>query len=184
MMNTKSILAGILILSCFITGCDKETPKPSATNSSAREILLQQEWQYAYVIMGDSIMDSMTPSGEPRVGRGTYEAIELRFMRYSEDHTYELTWDISEYFNIQMEMGFNENYQPNYGYWELSDSEDILIHNKLQRYEKRYMIQELTVDTLKLKLIGDRICYYANAQDRILDTVTVNNWVQVYNRKK
>ena len=181
MMKTISKKLSITLLGIlFIFGCDHELPDKKNDNLTLREKLMARDWQYNHVIMGDSIIDSLTPNGEPRVGKGTYEAAYYRYLRYSEEGTYELRWEVPHNFTL----GDYENYQPNYGTWEFSDNEDTLIHNRIHTYETKYVIQMLTADTLKRKLVGDRICYFGNREDIIIDTVVVNNWVEVFISKK
>ena len=79
-------------------------------------------------------------------------------------------------------MGYEENYQPNYGYWDLESNGNTmtLIHNKLMIYEKRYEIITLTEDSLVRKLIGPRVVYYFNENANDAAVFTAHTWIEVF----
>ena len=156
--------------------CDEELIPPAFDTTPPKEKLLLRDWSYDYILMGTDTILALTDKGEPQTV-GVRDAIYLRYMRYEEDHSYQSRWEDFAY--DQLEYGVGDNYQPNLGYWHLTENEDTLIHNKLQTYEKRYEILELTDKSFRRKLVGVRESFLADGEGDVLDTIT-GPWIEVF----
>ena len=98
-------------------------------------------------------------------------------MRYDKNHSY--YFKVEESGLPEREYGTGDNYQPDFGYWYLSEDGNILIHNKLQTYERRFEILELSEKSLKIKLIGERTSFLTNGDWIVIDTVK-GSWTEVF----
>ena len=122
----------------------------------------------------------MVGEGEPSIDpEGERTDIRKRYLRYTANHSYELGVTDGNVRNAG--MGLEENYQPNFGFWDLEMNGDVLIHNKFIVYEKRYQIIELTEEIMIRKLIGDRITYLEIEEEtNNIDTLLVSSWIEVF----
>lgn len=157
--------------------CDEELAPPTFDTTTAKEKLLLKDWTYDYILMGTDTVKNLTTNGEPQT-TGIFEAVELRYLRYEEDHSYQLRWEESVG-STALIYGVDDNYQPNLGYWYLSENGEMLIHNKLQTYEKQYEILELTENSFRRKLVGNRTSFLTNGQQKVLETITAS-WTEVF----
>lgn len=171
----KNHIKSIFLVLTFIA-CNEELDPPAFDFTSPKEKLLIREWTYDYILLGTDTVRALTFEGEPQT-TGIFEALDQYYRRYDEDHIYEFRWEERSF--SQREYGINDNYQPNLGYWHLSETEETLIHNKLTNYEKKFEILELTENSLKLKLVGDRTSFLTNGDGVVLDTIT-GSWVEVF----
>ena len=139
---------------------------------------MSRDWQYDYIIAGGDTLRDMDENGEPLFPEDREEStqIELLFIRYLDNHTYELRYDLADL--IDRVMGTGINYQPNYGFWNLEKDQDdlILIHNKEMVYETRYEVLVLTTDEFVRKQIGGRI----NQNDTL---GVAQEWIEVFRPK-
>lgn len=186
-LKTTTIL---ILLAIGFLACDEELAPPAFDTTTAKEKLLLRDWTYEYILIDPvtivtptdtfvvDTVRALTTGGEPQT-TSFRDAIELRYMRYEKDHSYQSGWE--DLVSKQLEYGVGDNYQPNFGYWHLTESEDTLIHNKLQTYEKRYEILELTENSFKRKLVGDRTSLISDGDRRNppLDTIT-GTWIEVF----
>lgn len=66
------------------------------------------------------------------------QQLERRHIQYDINRNYQLQWtDRGEY---QLGMEGADNWQPNFGYWHISQRGDSLIHNAGQPYETKYRL--------------------------------------------
>ncbi len=175
--KTRAIL---IFFTMTFLACDEELIPPAFDTTTSKEKLLLRDWSYDYILMGTDTILAMTNKGEPQTV-GVRDAINLRYMRYEEDHSYQSRWEdfVDAPFEDQPEYGVGDNYQPNFGYWHLSENGETLIHNKLQTYEKRYEIVELTDKSFRRKLVGVRESFLTNGEGDVLDTIT-GPWIEVF----
>jgi len=190
MKTFNTAIISLLAISFF--SCDEELAPPSNDIATPKEQLLQKDWTYDYILMGtetvkgdnaDSLkalgkytVKALTPEGEPQTA-GILEQINQFYRGYEKDHSYSFGFNNYD-FGIY-KYGVRENYQPNFGYWELHEDSNLLIHNKLQTYEKQFEIVELSETTLRLKRIGDRTSFLTDGEGNVLDTIT-GSWEEVF----
>lgn len=156
--------------------CDEELTPTAFDTTTAKERLLMIDWTYDYILMGNDTIKALSAKGEPQT-TGIWEAVYQYYMRYDENHSYYFK---AEAFGIrEREYGTGVNYQPNFGYWYLSEDGNILIHNKLQTYERRFDILELSEKSLRIKLIGERTSFLTNGDGIVIDTVK-GSWTEVF----
>jgi len=172
-INTATIVFFLIMNFC---SCDEGLEPPTFEFSNPKEKLLMRDWTYDYILMGDSTVTALSAKGEPQT-TGILEAVESCYMRYEKNHSY--YFKVESFGLVGRDYGTGENYQPDFGYWYLSEDGNILIHNKLQTYEKRYEILELTDKSLKIKLIGDRTSIWSNGDKVVLDTIN-GPWIEVF----
>lgn len=172
----KKFKAALIAFSLVISfcSCDEELTPP-AVELTAKERLLINDWTYDYILMGTDTIKAFSTKGEPQTS-GIFEVADRYYMRYDKDHSY--------YFKVEKtgrerEYGAVNNYQPNFGYWYLSGDGNILIHNKLQTYEKQFEILELTDKSLRIKLIGGRTSFFTNGDGIVIDTIK-GSWIEVF----
>lgn len=168
----------IFLLSVYLCSCDEELNPPSFDISTAKEKLLVGDWTYEYILMDDDTIRALTQQGEPQT-TGIIESVNLLYRKYDKNHNYHFRWEEIFVFAPQKEYGAGVNYQPNLGYWHLSQDEITLIHNKGTTYEKRFEILELTKTKLILKLIGDRTSYVTDGDGEVIKTIT-GSWTEVF----
>ena len=187
----------VLIISIIvITGCDGPLEPPAGLILDSNEKLLARDWSYDYILIDPVTIVTETDTfvvdtirhtgenGEPWAVEGRDSQIELQFLRYLPDHSYELLYELPDITNRV--LGSGVNYQPNFGFWDMEgDANSLtLIHNKTIEYEQRYEILELSKDIMKRKLVGDRVTYLVTEQfiGNILavDTVLVVSWIEVF----
>jgi len=175
--ETRAIL---IFFTMTFLACDEELIPPAFDTTTPKEKLLLRDWSYDYILMGTDTILALTDKGEPQT-TGVFEAVEQHYLRYEEDHSYHFRWEDGEEGGppTQREYGVEDNYQPNFGYWHLSENGETLIHNKLQTYEKRYEIVELTDKSFRRKLVGDRTSFLTNGSGVVLDTIT-GSWIEVF----
>jgi hypothetical protein len=171
-IKTATIVFFLVMNFC---SCDEGLTPPTFEFSNPKEKLLIRDWTYDYILMGSDTVRALSANGEPQT-TGIFEAVAHYYMRYEKNHSY--------YFKeeggiLSREYGTGENYQPKFGYWYLSEDGNILIHNKLQTYEKRYEILELTDKSLRIKLIGDRTSILSNGDLVVIDTIN-GPWIEVF----
>ena len=166
----------ILILS-FSMACEEGIEQPLYSNLSETEKLLVGDWSFDYILMGNDTITSINQLGEPRTSGGINHEVGWRYLRYTVDHAYELQWEKS----IQpgWKLGTGVNYQPNFGFWDLSYNEDTLIHNNHRDYTRKYIIEELSPKLFRRKLVGDRTSLYHDGNNVIMDTLRTT-WIEVF----
>jgi hypothetical protein len=127
--------------------------------------------------MGSDTIKALSVKGEPQT-TGIYEVVNQYHMRYDKNHSYYFKAEAGSGI-AEREYGTGDNYQPNFGYWYLSGDGDILIHNKLQTYERRFEILELTDKSLRIKLVGERTSFLTNGDGIVIDTIK-GSWTEVF----
>jgi hypothetical protein len=175
----------ILIISIIvIIGCDESIEIAEDLNLDPNKKLLVRDWRYDYILMdGDTIRDTGV-NGEPWAVEGRDSQIELQFLRYLPNHSYELLYGLPEI--TDRVLGSGVNYQPNFGFWDMErDANSLtLVHNKTIEYEKKYEILELSEDIMRRKLVGDRVTYLVIEQFlgsiQAVDTIVVVSWIEVF----
>lgn len=180
MARFRVFIVSILV----IVGCDQSIELSEDMNLDPNEKLLAQDWRYDYILMdGDTIRD-IGNNGEPWAVEGRDSGIELLFLRYLPNHSYELLYELPEI--TDRVLGSGINYQPNFGFWDMEgDANSLtLIHNKTIEYEQRYEILELSEVIMKRKLNGDRVTYLVTDQFlgniQAVDTIVVVSWIEVF----
>jgi hypothetical protein len=166
----------VFFLVMNFSSCDEGLTPPAFEFSNAKEKLLIRDWTYDYILMGSDTIRALTAKGEPQT-TGIFEAVDHSYMRYEKNHSYYFKTETIGLFG--REYGTGANYQPNFGYWHLSEEGNILIHNKLQTYEKRFEILELTEKSLSIKLIGNRTSILSNGDEVVIDTIN-GPWIEVF----
>jgi len=158
--------------SCDLSG-KVEMPSTKLTDS---EKDLVKKWQFDYILWNGDTITTLTRGGEPYTDPNSpipdpFIEIEYRYMDYKPDHTYQLRLSSG----LEAHLGKGENYQPNFGFWDLKDTLNthVLIHNKTIGYEVRYLIIELTEERMERQLIGGRVNF--------LDPTQPNDeWIEVF----
>lgn len=170
----------LLLTLCSLFGlfsCDEKLVIPEAIDEN--EQLLIREWQYSYILMDGDTIRYLATNGEPTIGIEAWSPIALRYLIYKDDHSYELR-SLGPSF---LSLGYEESYQPNYGFWDIDESGSpaVLIHNQTIVYEVRYELLQLDETNMIRKQIGDRITYmYLDLRREIIDTLTVSSWIEVF----
>ena len=168
----------LLTLCSFLTLSSCDTFDFPIEVIDENEQLLTREWQYSYILMdGDTIRDLDLNGGGPTTNINPFSSIALRYLIYKDDHSYELR-TLGPSF---LSLGEGENYQPNYGFWDIetTGTSTGLIHNQIITYEVRYELMQLDETGMVRKQIGDRITYSYLASGEI-DTLTVSSWIEVF----
>jgi len=166
----------VFLLLMNFCSCDEGLTPPTFDFSNPKERLLLRDWAYDYILMGVDTVRILSAKGEPQ-SAGIFEAIDQYYMRYEKNHSYYFKAGLGG--RPDRQYGAGENYQPNFGYWYLSEEGNILIHNKLQTYEKRFEILELTDKSLRIKLIGERTSILLNGNSEAIDTIN-GSWIEVF----
>jgi hypothetical protein len=176
--NKNYLLLLTIYLFLGLFSCDEKLVIPiEAIDENER--LLTREWQYSYILMDGDTIRYLASNGEPTIGVEFYTPIGLRYLLYKDDHSYELR-SVGPSF---LSLGYEESYQPNYGFWDLDESGNpsVLIHNQTIAYEVRYELLQLDENTMIRKQVGDRITYmYLNLREETIDTLTVSSWIEVF----
>lgn len=143
-----------LILSISVTflsiSCDysiEEEPKLTEMES-----LILNKWQYDSILVNGVIVPRVGWAFEPNIPRGG-GWVPWFWFKYNIDKSYEFRSDVV----FRYHLGYKENYQPEYGYWQLDETQDLLIHNKGLATETTYRIIQLN-DTLFIREY-DRLVY-------------------------
>lgn len=141
MANTSKIL---LLLAVLIAACD-ETPiqeisdQLSILNTYEQKML--GEWQYKTINVNGNPYDNATAQNTPKKyadpGFGERERLNRRWIYFAADGTYQLRWNRS---NFELGSEGDPNWQPSFGYWQITDTGDTLIQNKGLPYETRYKL--------------------------------------------
>jgi len=175
MKKIKTAIIVFFLVMSFCS-CDEELAPPSFETTTPKERLLINDWAYDYILMGSDTMKALSAKGEPQT-KGIYEVVHQYHMRYDKNHSYHFQAEVGGI--PGREYGTGDNYQPNFGYWYLSEDGNILIHNKLQTYEKRFEILELTDKSLRIKLIGERTSFLTNGDGIVIDTIK-GSWTEAF----
>ena len=125
----------VLIISIIvIVGCDDPIKPPEPLNLNPNEKLLARDWSYDYILIDPVtiitetdtfVVDTIRHSGEygyPWAVEGRDTQIELRYLRYLPNHSYELLYELPDIINRV--LGSDENYQPNFGFWDMEGDGD------------------------------------------------------------
>jgi len=152
-MGTK-ITASLVLIFAIISSCNSDLE--DLTPKSKRELILNQ-WQFVKLEINDIRVYRVATGFEPP-GVNSYW-IPWFWFEYNKDGTYEFRTDA-----FPIELGFKENYQPEYGYWEIDEINSILIHNAGQPYEISYNISQLN-DTLFVREY-ERLIYQSNDPEK------------------
>jgi len=139
-----------LVLIFLPGGCKEEVEVPPAYASliSPEEIQLSGEWQYESITVGGnsfSLADRfLTPAPQDKKTQagGERAILSRRRVNYSQEHTYQLRWNRSEY---QLGTYGDSNWQPDFGTWMIikTANGDSLIHNDQLHYRTAYSIEFL-----------------------------------------
>lgn len=156
----------------LLCSCDERLEIDPPEMDKNKELLVG-DWQFDFVIVSNDTFRHVDIIFEPTKDEEIDTPINLRYIRYMTDHSYEFRADLRV-----AALGYIINYQPNFGFWDLETSVDslILIHNKLMDYEVRYEIQELNEARMVRKQIGGRI----NQNDT---TGIHEEWIEVLSQK-
>lgn len=130
----------LVLLSSTLLNCTEDPEiNPEVNPLSAKEALLSQKWQYALIRVQGITTVIAEPNSEPVVNMSSVrQEIKRRWISYARDKNYQLQWDDRGNYTLGTEG--DPNWQPNFGYWHLTENEDSLIHNAGQHYETRYKI--------------------------------------------
>ncbi len=131
-----------LIFLLLLSSCEQEPANFSQKSPlSPKEEMLNGDWQYdALVIEGDTFN---IPDWDFEPFKPNYDLynVKFRWFKYFGNGTYEYRAETGP---GNLSLGESLNFQPTFGYWELSINEDRLIHNKGFDYVTHYKIIELT----------------------------------------
>lgn len=174
----KNFKAAIIVFSLVTNfcSCDEALTPPASKPATSMEKMLLKDWTYDYILMGSDTIKALSADGEPQT-TGIFEAVDQYYIRYEKNHSYYFKQEAGGL--AEREYGTRENYQPDFGYWYLPEDGHILIHNKLQTYEKQYEILELTDKSLRIKLVGDRTSILSNGDGVVIDTI-IGPWIEVF----
>ena len=125
----------IVIVFC---SCDSNIHEPNDKRSEI-ETLIMKNWQFGVIEINGQIIRRVLPGFDPKPSKSSSGWIPWFWFSYNKDFSYEFRSDTYRY-----PLGEKGNYQPEYGYWELNDEQNLLIHNKGMPYEKRYTIIEIS----------------------------------------
>lgn len=140
MVNSIRIL--FIVVGMIGYGCSNDAevlPNPNDLLSE-KEILLCRSWAYVSVQVSDREYTHADPNMELGTDRaqlgGNRADLIRRYIVYHTNGTYQLKW--AERGDYQLGTIDTENWQPNFGYWQLDG--DMLIHNPGLFYETEYSI--------------------------------------------
>jgi len=165
-----------LLLICAFFSCEEDPGIiPSDSLMTPLEKFVNKEWSFEYIIVESDSFIQIHLDMEPLKTDVIDERLNLRYMNYDEDFSYEFRLEPGVF--AELSLGRDQNYQPDLGYWEILENglEINLIHNVQQFYEVQYKVIELSeermvrqyerivqemdeVDSLKWS-IGDTITY-------------------------
>ena len=162
-MKTKICLYIIIFIFSLFSNC----APPDRIQPNIRDLIVNN-WQFVSIEVNETetkigVSDGFDP--------GQY-FVPWFWFSYNSDMSYEFRSDVIDGFHIS--YGYEYNYQPDYGYWEIVEDQQLLIHNKGMPYEKRYRIIELQ-DTLFIREYERIIYQLSQTSDPIWhigDTVT------------
>ena len=111
-------------------------------------------WNYRFIRVKDFASEfyKASMSMEPNTESSKRADLDNRLVYFSKDKTYQLRWKDRGFYELGTKG--DPNWQPSFGYWELNSSEDSLIFNRGQYYEKRFKI--VTLDNSQLTRESDR----------------------------
>lgn len=167
MDSYKNILGVALLV--FILGCDRgleikeDLPSPLIDH-------LTKEWQFRYLIVESDTFEHIYPMIEPNGDPERDTGIGLYGIDYTLDRSYQLILDPTLGSVGPLQLGFEENYQPHFGFWEISDDGTTLTHNQLMPYETQYELIELSEEMMVRRKIGGHVNYNDSA-DTFLERV-------------
>ena len=141
MKSSINILIGIFVIS---TACDSEVDDVNLT-SDVEQLVVKNNWQFAYIEVNGQIIPRVSTEFDPASTGGW---IPWFWFSYSEDLSYEFR--ASNRSSRFYSYGSGVNFQPAFGFWELIEEQNLLIHNKGLPYEKSYRIIQLN-DTLFIR---------------------------------
>ena len=133
----KSLAINALLI-CFLSACEKDEEIVPSTNPSP----LIGLWQYSVIDVDGysfSLASNTLEPGENKDALGGERAeLARRYIKYFEDGTYQLQWADRGDYNLGT-VG-DLNWQPSFGYYQLNENGDSLLHNKGLPYETLYIL--------------------------------------------
>lgn len=152
----------LLIAVIGIYGCDESW---QAEAIEPPEPITISDWQYQFVVFGGDTM-RFVAFGEPTLDEAEYQTeFPLQFLRYKADYSYELLSPVGR------RLGRDQNYQPNFGYWNVSQNGDTITHNKLMVYETKYYIIKLTEDSLIRRKVGGHYNFDTQSYEEFIEVL-------------
>lgn len=146
-IDVKNI-GNIFCILLVLVSCEQDPMVMEPEQPSSLEEYLIGDWGYTVLIIGGDTLNfpdrEMEPNNKEFVGDLFH--IRWRWFRYLGDGTYEFRKDTG----ITAEIGIGENFQPPIGYWTISDSDQVLIHNDREFYAVSYNIILLN-DTIMIR---------------------------------
>ena len=180
--NTTAIRTILIVFSAVALSCDQSLKVPENFTPSENVRLLVGGWSYEMVTI-EGMEFTQLDSDFEIVTRSEFspEFVDLnrRHITFNQDHTYFLEWEEDSRFVL----GSGPNWQPDFGFWQLTANEDSLIHSPAQRYEVGYKIVELTSEVLvrqssrimattsdaQLWVPGDTVLFIEHLKRRVLN---------------
>lgn len=141
----------IFLILIILGGCQQDATVPPVYSSliTSEEQKMAGDWRY-HAIYVKNISDPftladrfLTPAWDPDNDKGKAKTaaggeraiLSRRGIFYSQEHTYQLRWNRSEY---QLGTYGDPNWQPDFGTWQMKG--DSLIHNSSMHYRIAYKI--------------------------------------------
>ena len=128
-----------ILLIILIVGCEVADVQPKYEHLTDIESMLVREWRYDRIEINGGIYRAATGQLEIVTNDASLrDHLIRRKIVYLDTKTYQLRWvDRGEY---MLGTDGQPNWQPNFGAWRISSSEDSLFHNKGTDYEVGYKI--------------------------------------------
>ena len=143
MKSLKNSLIGIFII-CI--ACD--SPDEDSNLVSDTELLITKtNWRFIEIEVNGQSIPGVSIEFDPANGGGY---IGWFWFSYNADLSYEFRVTPNALNSRFFNYGEGVNFQPAFGFWELIEEQNLLIHNKGFPYEKSYRIIELN-DTLFIR---------------------------------
>lgn len=148
--NNRLALIISLTISVLIHGC--ESGGGTIDPKSIDKIL--ENWQFVSIEVNGKPLVRVKNGFEPSQWNLGGYWIPWFWYEYNSDGSYEFRSDLAS-----TPLGYDENYQPKYGYWEWAEEKKLLIHNKGMPYEKSYHV--ITLNDTSFVREYDRIVKYS-----------------------
>ena len=138
------------LLLIFAIACEDELEDQNNL-STTEKLIVQNNWQLDTLFVNNKRVFRVSTGFELASGQVTSWAGWFWY-NYNTDLSYDFRSD-----GFRTSLGYEENFQPEYGYWDVDEQQNLLIHNRGLNYETHYRIIELN-DTLFIREY-DRIIY-------------------------
>jgi hypothetical protein len=140
----KSLVKILISTLVIIAACDSEVDYVDLT-SDMEKLITKNNWVFYRIEVNGQISPRVSIEFEPAT-RGGW--IPWFWFSYNQDLSYEFR--ASNRSSRNYSYGAGDSFQPAFGFWELIEEQNLLIHNKGMPYEKPYTIVQLN-DTVFIR---------------------------------